>query len=519
MNKTKLIKKGFIAEGMTCTSCESIIKRQVMKVKGVKSVSIDYVNETGSVTFDANQTDIDAILDSIEAKGYTCFIAEEGGNDSKGKVIGNGSSNLSNIINNKTFGAIFSIIGLLLVGYFVMGFVEGFDMPALDQNMSYGLLFLVGIMTGFHCVGMCGGFVVSYTAKDAQNGVSSYKSHFKYGSGKLISYTVMGALFGLLGSIIAFTPMMRGVAGIIAGLFLILYGLKMLNIFPSLRKFSIRMPKSLSRFIGKEESKNASNPFVIGLLNGLMLACGPLQAIYIMAAGSGSMIEGAKLLFVFALGTLPVMLGFGYITSKISLKMTHNILKASGLIVMLLGIFMLNNGLVLTGSGYDVGSIMVGAFGISPVNIGSSSASSSTSNSASYSSKSVIEMDSDGYQVIRMDVDRYGWSPDKFVLKKGVPVRWIIDGLEITGCNNAIQVPKYGLEFDIKKGEQVIEFTPDEVGVIRWSCWMGMIPGMFIVQDDVDLSSPRKVQDIIDSAPANVGGSCGGSGGGCGCGG
>ncbi len=97
--------------------------------------------------------------------------------------------------------------------------------------MGYGLLFVVGLLTGFHCISMCGGFVLSYTAKNAQNNKSSYLDHFWYGSGKVISYTIIGAIFGLIGSIIAFTPLMRGIIGVLAGLFLVIFGINMLDIF------------------------------------------------------------------------------------------------------------------------------------------------------------------------------------------------------------------------------------------------------------------------------------------------
>ena len=117
-----------------------------------------------------------------------------------------------------------------------------------------------------------------------------------------------------------------------------------------------------------------------------------------------------------------------------------------------------------------------------------------------------------------MEVNRYGWKPDKFVLKKGVPVRWVIDGKEINGCNNAIQVPKLGLNFDIKRGEQIIEFTPTKEGTIPWSCWMGMIPGTFIVKDNIDINNPAEVQKELDNVPKTKAGSCGGSCGGSTCG-
>jgi len=319
-----------------------------------------------------------------------------------------------------------------------------------------------------------------------------------YGLGKTISYTIIGAGFGLLGSIIIFTPMMRGVIGIIAGLFLIVFGLNMLNIFPWLRKFRIKVPASFSRFLGKE-SKKHSNPLFIGLLNGLMIACGPLLAIYIMAAGTGSILEGAKTLFIFALGTLPVMISFGFLTSFVSSKATHKILKISGVIVIILGLVMFNRGLSLTGTGFDANTLLT-----------------SVSASNKVTGNIVVE---DGYQIIEMEVNRYGWEPDKFVLKKGVPVKWVINGKEINGCNNAIQVPKLGLNFDIKQGEQVIEFTPDQEGIISWSCWMGMIPGTFIVKDDINLNNPEEIQKELDNIPEQSGGSCGGGSGGCGCGG
>jgi hypothetical protein len=239
-----------------------------------------------------------------------------------------------------------------------------------------------------------------------------------------------------------------------------------------------------------------------------MIACGPLQAIYILAAGTGSMIEGAKLLFIFGLGTLPVMLGFGYFTTLISSKMTKSILKLSGIVVIILGILMLNNGLVLTGSGYDIKSVISS---VSPKE-------SFQSDSNPSLTASQVVANNQNYQEIRMTVDRSGFTPNKFVLKKGVPVKWIIDGKELNGCNKGIQVPAYDLKFDIKPGEQIIEFTPTESGTIRWSCWMGMIPGTFIIKDNIDLTNTAAVNKALDSAPTQTGGSCsmGANGGSCG---
>jgi len=454
-------------EGMTCHSCEAIIKKTAMSVYGVIRASADYAEGTGTIEYYPDKTKIKTVMSKIEEKGYTCSVADS--MDKEGKI----HKQDKHLDLDKSLLWIIVGVGAIITLFYISHFVGGFDTIQLSQHMSYGLLFAVGLLTGFHCVSMCGGFVVGYTAKDAQEGVSSNMSHLKYAAGKTISYTVIGAAFGLLGSFIAFTPTMRGIAGLLAGMFLVIYGMRMLNIFPTLRKIRIPMPAGLSKFMHDQQSKSSS-PFKIGLLNGLMIACGPLQAIYIMAAGTGSMIEGAKLLFVFALGTLPVMLGFAYVASFVSGKMTQKFLKVSGAIVILLGLVMLNNGLLLTGSGYDIGS--VAATISAPTSLQNGPAGPPGSQNAAKITEA-------GYQEIRMEVNRNGWAPDTFTLVKDVPVGWIINGKEITSCNKGIQVPKYGLNFEVEPGEQVIEFTPTESGVVPWSCWMGMIPGKFIVQD------------------------------------
>ncbi|MFH1399156.1 MAG: sulfite exporter TauE/SafE family protein [Candidatus Woesearchaeota archaeon] len=474
----------FKIEGMHCTSCEKLIEDTVQKMEGVSSVKVDYTQETAEVTFDKSKTNLKRILKAVEKSGYQCKFSE--------------ASEASEYyaINLKQIGAIFGILGILLIAYFAFSLADKIPMPQISQNMSYSLLFLVGLLTGFHCVAMCGGFVVSYTAKHEQS--TKTQSHFLYGLGKTLSYTLIGAAFGLLGSIITFTPFIRGFSGIIAGIFLIIFGLNMLNIFPILRKVRINSPPFINNLLSNQSNHS---PLVIGLLNGLMIACGPLQAIYIMAAGTGSMVEGAKLLFIFAIGTLPVMLGFGFITSYVSSRATHKILKASGIIVILLGIIMINRGLALTGSGLDANSLV------------SSVSAKETS----------LEMQ-DGYQIIRMEVTSSGWQPDRFVLKKDIPVKWIIDGKEINSCNNAIQVPSLGLKFGIKPGEQIIEFTPKQEGVVSWSCWMGMIPGTFIVK--ADLTNTAEVQKELQAAEQPAGScggacgspSCGAASNGCGCG-
>lgn len=355
-----------------------------------------------------------------------------------------------------------SLCGILALLFLDDAVGEHAASPLGAQSLSYGLLALAGFFTGFHCVGMCGALVVSYSVGGNSTGAASYGSHLNYGLGKTLSYTSIGALFGGLGAIVTFTPLIRGMAAILAGVFLLLFGLSLLHVFPSLNRWRIRTPAFLMRFIGSSVKRH-SHPFVIGLLNGLMIICGPLQAMYVMAAGTGSPAEGARLLLAFGLGTLPVMLGFGVLTSTFARNLAPRLLKASGYVVMALGVIMLNRGLAMSGSGHDFHSLAAG-----------------------WRTPATTEprvTASAARQVIRMQVTSKGFEPDHFNLVKDVPVEWVIEGKELNYCNHRIAVPSLGMEFDVSKGESRVEFTPRQVGVIAWSCWMGMIPGSFMVHE------------------------------------
>ncbi|HUL11191.1 MAG TPA: sulfite exporter TauE/SafE family protein [Methylococcaceae bacterium] len=446
--------KIFAAKGMHCPNCETVVEGAIKELAGIRKVEADYGAETVEVTFDGARTNLFKIFQAVELRGYECSLIQRT-HPVRQRLI-------------KLIEVVLGFTGIALIFYLGLWLEHNHDLPQFDQHLSYGMIFVVGFLTGFHCVGMCGGFIVGYATRSAQKGNRSALSHFAYGFGKTISYTVLGGAFGFFGALITFTPLIRSATAIVAGIFLVVFGLNMLHLFPHLRIFGFRMPAFLNRFVYAESRKHKS-PFLIGLLNGLMIACGPLQAMYVMAAGTGSSLEGARMMFLFGAGTLPLLLGFGFLTSLISHKATNVFLQASGVLVLALGLIMVNRGLILSGSGYDFKSLIA-----------------STSARIEFLAKTqgTSGKTEAGFQVIHMEVNKKGYQPNSFVLKKGVPVKWIIDGKELNECNRAITVPKLGLQFDIKAGEQVIEFTPRERGTILWSCWMGMIRGSFQVQDE-----------------------------------
>jgi sulfite exporter TauE/SafE/copper chaperone CopZ len=478
------MKKVFKVEGMTCNSCANLIE---MKLKGrVKSVSASFAKGEVKVDFESSKISEKEIIDIIEDDGeFSVSVLDKKGE--KGDL-------------GDRIGFWFMIGALLVLAYFVYGWVSdlGFSIPVSGESSSIIILFFVGLLTGFHCISMCGAFVVGYTTKNAARGHKGFKQHFVYGGAKVISYAVIGGVFGLIGGVFAFSVGLRAGIAIFAGLFMIAFALNMLGV-KFFRRLSFN-PKFLTRWAAKTTHGAKGYykaPFMTGILGGFFIACGPLQALYLYAAGTGDFWTGFFSLGAFSLGTLPVLIGFGSLTSVISKKATKTILKIAAILVLILGLVMLNRGLVVLGSDYSFDAIL----------------GSVTGNVAASAGDVVMRGD---YQEVNMEVTRYGWSPDTFTLKRGVPVKWNIDVKELTGCNNEIIVRDYDIGVKLKKGLNVVEFVPDEVGTVRWSCWMGMIPGVFIVTDD-GVASESQLKEASDIAAA--GGSCGAGGGGCGCGG
>ncbi|MGR9108651.1 MAG: urease accessory protein UreH domain-containing protein [Gammaproteobacteria bacterium] len=332
--------KKFAVSGMKCSGCECNIQDVLERLQGVASAKADFPSATVEVGFDPDLVTLAEIHTCIEQSGYSIDPQAKGRKSSKVNV----------------FLSFLAVSGIVLAMVASRKLGHGFHLPDINSQLSDGMLFVVGLITGLHCVGMCGAFVLSYSAKDAEFGRSSFWSHILYGFGKTFSYAMFGAGFGMLGSVFSITPFLRGLTALIAGLFLLVFGLNMLNIFPSLRRIRLKQPESLARF-AIEKRRQSRSPLLIGFFSGFILGCGPLQTMYVLAMGTGDPLQGAKILFLFGLGTLPALLSFGWLVHRLSESMTRRFLHASGLILIFLGCMMVNKGLIATGSGYDFHSV------------------------------------------------------------------------------------------------------------------------------------------------------------------
>ncbi len=438
-NRLKLV-----ISGMTCAQCEKIIHRSLSKHVGIIETTISYKTNRAEIIYDPEIIKSDEVIAIIEKCGYEA--SEK-----------NGSDQVKQLSTLQISGIVIILVAL----YFIVANTIGFSsFPQVEASMGYGMLFLVGLLTSIHCVAMCGGINLSQCIKPISvNGKRDvYKSSFLYNGGRVISYTVVGAMVGSLGSLISFTGASKGIVSLIAGIFMILMGINMVGIFPSLRKFNIQIPSGLRvLFMGK---KGERGPFVVGLLNGLM-PCGPLQTMQIYALGTGSALTGALSMFAFSLGTVPLMFSFGALSSLLSKKFTKNMMKVSALLVISLGMIMFQRGAALSG-------ISLYTFQANAIE-----------SDVLKSSAVIVE----GMQTLTLEVKTNSYP--EFVIKKDIPtkINFHVTEENLNSCNNTILIPTYGIEKQLEIGDNWIEFTPNKSGKFPYSCWMGMINSKVIVID------------------------------------
>ncbi len=455
----RLIRKIFQMGGMTCTSCEKRIENALKKLDGVIEVKGIFSSSNVYITYDANVLGLEQIIDTIEKLDYVVKNKPGTGAVSKTNIKKENEYKLS-------INQLLGIGSILFALYVIVKNTVGFNfIPEINQSMGYGILFFVGLLTSIHCISMCGGInlsqCVSYKVDNGNfSKLSKLKPSLLYNSGRIISYTIIGGIVGALGSGISFSGAARGIVAIISGVFMVIMGLNMLNIFPWLRKLNPRMPKIFGNKIHNSNSKYG--PFYVGLLNGLM-PCGPLQAMQIYSLGTGSFAVGALSMFMFSIGTVPLMFGFGAVSSILSRKFTHKMMRVSAVLVIVLGVVMSNRGLEL--SGFSLPAI---PFGIN----------------SSTQSRSVATMQ-DGIQKVSTKLSSGRYEP--ITVQKGIPVKWIIQAQkgDINGCNNEIVIPKLDKKKNLEAGDNIIEFTPTETGTFAYSCSMGMIRSEITVVDDI----------------------------------
>jgi sulfite exporter TauE/SafE len=191
-------------------------------------------------------------------------------------------------------------------------------MPEFSAS-GYLALFLIGLLGGTHCVGMCGGIVSALT----MGGPPRFILHLAYNSGRIISYALAGAIAGGLGGlslILSGQLPLRIALYVLANLMLVALGFYLIGITQALA-FTERFGKRLwvhLQPLGKRylPAQTVAQAFPLGLVWG-WLPCGLVYSALATALTSGSALHGAGLMLAFGLGTLPNLLLAGLLAVRL----------------------------------------------------------------------------------------------------------------------------------------------------------------------------------------------------------
>lgn len=442
-------------DGMTCNSCEIIIERKWKKLEGVQRVELHAASGKAKITHTGQAPSIAQLQDALGEGKYIVSFNGSGQKSTKPsfwQLVGLFALVL-------LLGKILSSLGLLTTNF------------SVGTGMSLGAIFVVGLVAASSsCIAVSGGLLLSSAAKfNERYGSASPASRMRpvllFVIGRVTGYAVLGGLLGVIGKALAPSPLATALIAILAAVYMIVMGLDMLQIAPAwLKRLMPKMPKSLShRVMDAEGKEHPLMPFGLGAAT-FFLPCGFTQALQLYALTTGSFTAAALSLGVFALGTAPALLALGWASSSLKGKAGRFFFRFSGAMVVVLGLWNIQNGLTIAGY---------------PLSLPNISAPSATQ-AAGVTGTGVAPI-VDGKQVVKMNVSA-GYRPNHFTVRAGTPVRWEIDATNERGCGSVLVSRQLGIQKLLDQSpNNVIEFTPTAAGEVQFSCSMGMYRGSFTV--------------------------------------
>jgi hypothetical protein len=196
-----------------------------------------------------------------------------------------------------------------------------------------------------HCVGMCGGIVIAYSSTKIKAEWSKQVqaiAHLLYSFGRITTYMILGALFGLVGGVVTFDNLTSGIFLLITGFMMVLVGLSLLGKIKFLTMLEHSCSKSSlyqKTFKSLLGSDSLFSFYLLGMLNGL-LPCGFVYVFAITAASTGSAFWGAFVMFIFGLSTIPALFSLGFFIGLFKQSNLRDLfIKLASILVIAFGIY------------------------------------------------------------------------------------------------------------------------------------------------------------------------------------
>ena len=291
---------------------------------------------------------------------------------------------------------------------------------------------------------------------------------------KMVAYTLLGALLGLVGSFLTVSPLTRAILLIIIGIFMIGNALRMFNVHPIFRYFNIEPPKFITRYIRRKAKKDGSEqgeteivtPLFLGALT-VFIPCGVTQAMMAAALGTGSIAQGAAMMFAFTLGTSPVFFVVAYLTTQIGARLEKYFLRFVAVVVLVLGFVSLDSGLNLMGSPISFSSLTRSLFPTAQETLLADPASSASREG-----------------VLQLTVANQGYFPGTLTARANTPVTLELVTNKTYSCARDFVIPALNYyQLLPATGRVTVDIPSQKPGtVMRFTCSMGMFTGQIVFQ-------------------------------------
>jgi len=329
---------------------------------------------------------------------------------------------------------------------------------------TYWLAFLTGLTTGgVSCFAIQGSLLTSAIAGEEELNVTKklrIKGLILFLISKLIAYTLLGLALGFVGEKIIITPRAQGWFQIVIGIYMLITAANLANLHPIFKRFVITPPKFVFRLLRNQTKvRSFFTPILLGALT-VFIPCGVTQGMMLLATSTGNPITSGLILLFFILGTSPVFFLIGFVATELFKRKAFSVVAA--IVVSLFGLISINSGQILRGSVHTFQNYYRVTFGDS---------------SQSGDLAPIVN----GFQEVSMIVTTHGYTTSVRRLRAGIPVRLTLTSNSVAGCSRAFTIP----DFDISKvlpqtGVEVLEFTPEKLGNLTYTCSMGSIQGHLI---------------------------------------
>ncbi|KND49248.1 MAG: hypothetical protein AB203_02535 [Parcubacteria bacterium C7867-008] len=325
----------FHIQGMHCKSCIALTEGELMDLPEVTHAQSSLKTHTVDVTGEFGERTPEQIAqlltEPLKRHGYSVHLEKQA---------------------HKVRWADFTYavpIAAMFVAVFIILQKLGIVNLVGAGEMTYTTAFVIGLVASVStCMAVVGGLVLSMSASYAKEG-EAVRPQVLFHIGRLASFFVLGGVIGAIGSAFQLGGTGTFVLSFFVAIILLILGLNLLDIFPWTKKLIPTLPSSFGKGVrGLQGAAGVLTPLLIGAAT-FFLPCGFTQSMQLYTLTTGSYLEGALTMFIFALGTLPVLALLSFSALSIKKMQTGMFYKTAGLVVIFFGLFNLMNSLVAAG--------------------------------------------------------------------------------------------------------------------------------------------------------------------------